>query len=100
MGFDFRRAPGKLDFRLNPLLFQVAFSEVYHFGGNSLAGEVLDRLDRGCFRDSEHPSRRLAGRLAKEEFTDLVDVRVVLLDPIMPGDAAVEISMFNVPADL
>jgi hypothetical protein len=64
-----------------------------------LALEVLHRFDRGVLGNGQHPARRLAGGFAEKELANLVHLGGVFLDPIVPGDAAVEVAEFDVARD-
>src|SRR6266542_2027986 len=100
MGLHFGRAPGKLDLRLDPVTAQVFPGEVDDFGGQTLAFDILDRLDGRILRYGQHPAGGLARDLAEEQFADLVDVRTVLDNPVVPGNPAIKVSVFHVAANL
>ncbi len=94
------RSPRELDFDWNPLRLEVTLHGVDQFGGDPLAGEVLDRFDRGRFRDAQHPARLLDRSAAVDEVADLHDIRLVLQHPVLSGQSAVKKAVFHVTAHL
>src|SRR5581483_11695999 len=61
--------------------------------------QVLYRPDRGSLRHREHPASRLARRFAELELPHFMHFRIVLLNPIVTGDAAIQVAMLYVTAD-
>ena len=99
MRFKLGCAPGKLDFRLHAVLAQVSFGEVYHFGGNAFASQILDRFDGRVLCHRQHPPGRLARHFAEQKLTHLVDLGIVFLNPIVAGNPAIQIAVLDVAAD-
>src|SRR5674476_1202107 len=51
------------------------------------------------FRHAQNPARGLARNFAEQKFANLVNLRAVLDDPVVAGDAAIKIAMLDVAAD-
>jgi hypothetical protein len=76
------------------------FGEVDHLGGDAFALKSFTDLI-GEFSGT-HSTQR-AGRprgLAEQKLADLVDLRAVLHDPVVAGDAAIQVAVLDVAADL
>ena len=81
------------------MLLQILFRQIDDLGGDAFALQILDRFHRRIFRHAQHPAGRAARNLAEQKLADLVDLRAVLDDPIVTGDAAIEIAVLDVTAD-
>jgi hypothetical protein len=81
------------------LLAQVALGQADDFGGNAFALQILHRFHRRIFRHAEDPPRWLAADFAEDEFSHLVNLRVVLDDPIMAGNPGIKVAVLHVTAD-
>src|SRR5438046_2467527 len=100
MRFEFGRAPRKLDLRFHLVFSELAPGEMHNFRCDPFSLEIFDSFDGRKLWHGQDPSGGLTRGFAKEEFANFMHLGVVLLNPIMACNAAVEIAMFNVPADL
>ncbi len=62
--------------------------------------QVLGRSDGGILRHGQDPAGGLAGGLAELELADFVHLGAVFHDPIVAGNAAVQVAVLDVAADL
>ena len=97
---DLGRAPAELDLGLHAVLLEVALDEADRLGRDALALEVLNGLDLRVVGDGENPADRIRRRLRVVELADLVDVRAVLVHPVVSADAGVEKPELDVAAHL
>ena len=88
--------PREFDFALDALGLEPAAGGLDELGGDALAGEVLGGLHGRGFRHAEDPAGLLGGGAAVDQLADLDDVGVVLLDPVLAGEAAVEEAILDV----
>ncbi len=99
MRLHFGCAPGKLDLGLHLIAAEVFLGKVDNFGRNSFSLQIFDRFNARIFGHRQNPAGGLAGYFAELEFADFMDLRAVLLNPVVAGDAAVQIAMLDVAAD-
>ena len=94
------RAPGEFHFGPHAMFPQIFFCQIDHFSCDAFAVQVLHRFCRRTLRHGQDPARRLSRGFAEQQFANLVHVRTVLLNPIVASDAAIQIAMLDVTADL
>ena len=75
---------------VDAVLGQPARRQADDLGGDALALQVLDRLNRRIVGHRQHPAHRPAAHLAEDQLGQLDDLGVVLQDPVVAGQAAVE----------
>ena len=83
-------APGELHAGLDAALRQVALGEAQEFGGDLLALEVGDRVDRRVLGHHQHPAAGLLRALGVGEGADLLDLGLGLQDPVQAGQAQIQ----------
>jgi hypothetical protein len=90
--------PTELDLGLDPVLGQVAVGDADGLGGDALAFQVLGAANGGVGRNRQHPAHGAHALLGVEQLADLVDLRVVFHDPVVPGQTGVQQAEFHVMA--
>ena len=85
---------------VDAVLGQPAARQVHDLGGDALALQVLDALDRRVVGHGQHPAHGPAADLAEDQLGHLVDLGVVLQDPVVAGQAAVERAVLDVAGHL
>ena len=102
-GLDLGRAPGELDVDVGDVAVgEVGAGDVDQLGGDHLAGEVGRGADRAFVGDGQDPLGGVAGGAAVGQVGDLDHVVgvAVLDDPVVAGQAAVDVAGDDVAAHL
>ena len=81
------------------MLCQKALRQFHCLGRDYFPLEILHRTDRGILRYGNHPTRRVLAHLGKSHLRQHVHVGIVVRNPILPRQAAIEESMLDVPGD-
>ena len=85
---------------LHAVFLQIFFGQVDDFGGDAFALQIFHRFHRRIFRHAQHPARRAARDFAEQKFAHLMNLRAVFHDPVVAGDAAVQIAVLDVAAEI
>ena len=94
---DLGRPPAEFDLGRHALALQPPPRELDQLGGDPLAFQVL-RTDGPANRSARTaPTGPAAADLAVDQLGQLDDLGVVLLDPVVPGQPAVERAVLDVP---
>lgn len=94
----FRSSPGEFHVGFNTLFLKPAFRDAHAFRGDALALKVFRTGNGGIFRDYQHPAGRLGGSLGVLKIRQHFHVRPVFINPVAPGNAAVDETVIDITA--